>query len=65
MICLIDPGGAGKSTASALVAHLLALPFLDLDRVLSTQHGDTDHLSPHAGAGPMRARRILTDDVDQ
>lgn len=49
MICLIDPGGAGKSTAAALVAHLLALPFLDLDRVLSTQHGDTDHFIASRG----------------
>ena len=42
MIRLIGPGGAGKSTLGAVLAHRLALPFLDLDRQFSTQHGDID-----------------------
>lgn len=42
MIRLIGPGGAGKSTVGAALAHFLALPFLDLDREFSAQHGDID-----------------------
>lgn len=42
MIRLIGPGGAGKSTVGAVLAHRLALPFRDLDREFSAQHGDID-----------------------
>ena len=42
MIRLIGPGGAGKSTAGAVLARLLALPFLDLDRSFAEVHGDID-----------------------
>lgn len=41
-IRLIGPGGAGKSTVGAVLAPLLALPFLDLDRSFSEAHGDID-----------------------
>lgn len=42
MIRLIGPGSAGKSTVGAVLAHCLALPFFDLDRQFSAQHGDID-----------------------
>lgn len=42
MIRLIGPGGAGKSTVGAVLARLLALPFLDLDRSFVEEHGDID-----------------------
>jgi shikimate kinase len=42
LIRLIGPGGAGKSTVGAVLAHLLALPFLDLDRSSVEEHGDID-----------------------
>lgn len=42
MICLIGPGGAGKSTTGAVLAHRLAVPFHDLDRQFAEQAGDID-----------------------
>lgn len=42
MIRLIGPGGAGKSTAGAVLAHRLAVPFHDLDRQFVEQAGDID-----------------------
>ena len=39
MIRLVGPGGAGKSTAGALLAQQLGVPFVDLD----------DHFVAHAG----------------
>ena len=42
MIRLIGPGGAGKSTVGAVLAHLLACQFLDLDRWFVERHGNID-----------------------
>ncbi len=39
---LIGPGGAGKSTAGAVLAQRLAVPFHDLDRQFVEQAGDID-----------------------
>lgn len=41
-IQLIGPGGAGKSTAGAVLASRLGRPFLDLDREFERRHGDID-----------------------
>jgi len=49
MIRLIGPGGAGKSTVGAVIAQCLALPFLDLDREFSAQHGDIDQFIASRG----------------
>ena len=49
MIRLIGPGGAGKSTVGVVLAHCLALPFLDLDRQFSAQHGDIDQFIASRG----------------
>jgi shikimate kinase len=42
MICLVGAGGAGKSTAGALLAELLSLPFRDLDAEFAVRFGDID-----------------------
>jgi shikimate kinase len=42
MIWLIGPGGAGKSSAGALVAHHLGLPFRDLDVRFAERCGGID-----------------------
>lgn len=49
MIRLIGPGSAGKSTVGAVLAHCLALPFLDLDRQFNAQHGDIDQFITSSG----------------
>lgn len=49
MIQLIGPGGAGKSTVGRLIAEHLACPFLDLDRLFETTHGDIDRFLQEAG----------------
>lgn len=40
MIRLIGPGGAGKTTAGAILAEALGCSFLDLDRAFAACHGD-------------------------
>ncbi len=40
MIQLVGPGGAGKSTAGALLAQRLGATFLDLDQEFITKFGD-------------------------
>jgi shikimate kinase len=40
MIRLIGPGGAGKSTISALLAERLDVPFVDLDRHFAGRVGN-------------------------
>ena len=40
MVRLIGPGGAGKSTAGALLAARMGASFLDLDRYFSERIGD-------------------------
>ena len=42
MVWLIGPGGAGKSTAGALLAQRLGLPFRDLDVEFAARMGDID-----------------------
>lgn len=49
MIRLIGPGGAGKSTAGAVLAHRLAVPFHDLDRQFVEQAGDIDRFMASHG----------------
>jgi len=39
-ITLIGPAAAGKSTAGALLAERLGIPFVDLDRCFETRAGD-------------------------
>ena len=44
-IHLVGPGGAGKSTAGALLSDRLNTPFVDLDRVFRERAGDiSDYL---------------------
>ena len=70
MIRLIGPGGAGKSTGGAVLAHLLACPFLDLDRSFVEQHGDIDQfIASHGYQAYARAnvevyRTIVSDKYD-
>ena len=48
MIHLIGPGGAGKSTIGALLAELLDVTFLDLDRHVVGRVGDiSEYISRH------------------
>jgi shikimate kinase len=49
MIRLVGPGGAGKSTAGAIVARRLGVPFRDLDAEFSARHGDIDAFIAHNG----------------
>jgi len=47
-ICLIGPGGAGKSTIGALLAARLNIPFVDLDRCLADRVGDiSEYIGRH------------------
>ena len=70
MIRLIGPGGAGKSTVGAVLAHLLACPFIDLDRSFVEQHGDIDQfIASHGYQAYARAnvevyRTIVSDKYD-
>jgi shikimate kinase len=48
MICLVGPGGAGKSTIGALVAERLEVTFVDLDRHLVGRVGDiSEYIGRH------------------
>lgn len=67
MIRLIGPGGAGKSTVGEVLARLLALPFLDLDRSFVEEHGDIDRfIGSHGYHAYARANvevyRAITND---
>ncbi|HKG92769.1 MAG TPA: shikimate kinase [Gemmatimonadaceae bacterium] len=42
LIRLVGPGGAGKSTAGALLAGRLGVPFVDLDGQFAAAQGDID-----------------------
>ncbi len=70
MIRLIGPGGAGKSTAGEVLARLLALRFLDLDRSFTEAHGDIDRfIASHGYHAYARAnvdvyRAIIRDQHD-
>lgn len=67
MIRLIGPGGAGKSTVGEVLADLLPLPFLDLDRSFVEAHGDIDRfIASHGYHAYARANvevyRAITND---
>jgi shikimate kinase len=70
MIRLIGPAGAGKSTVGAVLAHLLARPFLDLDRSFVEQRGDIDQFiasdgyQAYACANVEVYRAIVSDKHD-
>lgn len=49
MIRLVGPGGAGKSTAGALLAQRLGVPFVDLDEEFVANVGDiSQYLDSHS-----------------
>jgi shikimate kinase len=48
-VALVGPGGAGKSTVGAFVAHRLGWPFVDLDRLFSDRCGDIGAFIRHRG----------------
>ena len=50
-IFLIGPGGAGKTTAGALLAKRLGRPFIDLDHRFAEQHGDISRFVDQYGYG--------------
>jgi len=70
MIQLVGPGGAGKSTAGAVLAARLGEPFVDLDLRFAEQMGDIDHFigsrgySAYARANVEVYRSIRGDDCD-
>ncbi len=48
MIRLVGPGGAGKTTVGAALAHRLEVPFVDLDRPFADRAGDISaYLAAH------------------
>jgi shikimate kinase len=51
VICLVGPGGAGKTTTGAKLAQRLGVAFVDLDERFSATHGDiSDYLGVHGYA---------------
>lgn len=43
VVRIVGPGGAGKSTAGAILADRLGVPFLDLDRCFEARLGNIDY----------------------
>jgi shikimate kinase len=60
MLRLVGPGAAGKSTAGALVATRLNLPFIDLDGGFSKQHGDIGEFIRRNGYGEYARQNVET-----
>jgi shikimate kinase len=50
-IFLVGPGGAGKTTAGALLAKRLGRPFVDLDQRFAEQQGDISRFVDQYGYG--------------
>jgi shikimate kinase len=58
MIRLIGPGGAGKSTAGALLAARLAVPFIDLDERFGATIQDISEYINARGYDAYAARNV-------
>ena len=55
VICLVGPGGAGKTTTGAQLAQRLRVTFVDLDARFAETHGDiSDFLDVHGYASYAR-----------
>ena len=55
VICLVGPGGAGKTTTGAQLAQRLRVTFVDLDGRFAETHGDiSDFLDVHGYASYAR-----------
>src|SRR6266480_556713 len=58
MIRLVGPGGAGKSTAGALLAQRLGVPFVDLDEEFAANAGDISRYLDSHGYDAYARRNV-------
>ena len=58
MIRLVGPGGAGKSTAGALLAQRLGVPFVDLDEEFVSDVGDISRYLDSHGYDAYAKRNV-------